>query len=171
MDFGSVHNILLLVKNYCMKIEKCQEEQQQKKELTKWHVCTMHNYIFLQKKQCSWNAKGILLLMMRGKEVHSNLNWISHGYPSTSSSASCMKNQGQILYMNSSDDAVSAITDLLFSGNFLLYCYWRIFRSIKVLNVLSIAILIFSVWNLLVFHDYQNLQLAKPHKTDEKRGK
>ena len=35
--------------------------------------------------------------MMRGKEVHSNLNWISHGYPSTSSSASCMKNQGQIL--------------------------------------------------------------------------
>ena len=35
MDFSSVHNILLLVKNrktnYCMKIEKCQDEQSQKK--------------------------------------------------------------------------------------------------------------------------------------------
>ena len=141
-----------------------------KKELTEWNVCTMHNYIFLKKRQCSWNAKGILLLMMRGKEVHSNLNWISHGYPSTSSSASCMKNQGQIIYMNSSDDAVSATTDLLFSDNFLLYCL-KDFRSIKVVNVLSMTSLIPSVWNLLVVHDYQNLQLATPHKTDEKRGK
>lgn len=128
-------------------------------------------YFLKEKTVYSWNAKGILLLMMRGKEVHSNLNWISHGYPSTSSSASCMKNQGQILYMKSSDDAVSATTDLLFFLTIFYFSFWRIFRSIKVLNVLSITSLIPSVGNLLVFHDYQNLQLAKPHKTDEKRGK
>ena len=138
-----------------------------KKELTEWHVCTMHNYIFLKKRQCSWNAKGILLLMMRGKEVHSNLNWISHGYPSTSSSASCMKNQGQILYMNSSDDAVSSKKGLLFFWQFSTFLLEGFFVQSKfwMFIVLSITSLIPSVGNLLVY------QLAKPHKTNEKRGK
>ena len=104
------------------KLKNVSRRTATKKELTKWHAFTTHNCIFLKKRQCSCNAKGILLLMMRGKEVHSNLNWISHGYPSTSSSASCMKNQGQILYMNSSDHAVSPTADLLFFfDNFLLF--------------------------------------------------
>lgn len=151
------------------KLKNVSRRTATKKELTKWHAFTTHNCIFLKKRQCSCNAKGILLLMMRGKEVHSNLNWISHGYPSTSSSASCMKNQGQILYMNSSDHAVSPTADLLFFLTIFYFSDWRIFRSIKVLNVLSITSLIPSVGSLLVFHDYQNLSLAKSHKNDEKR--
>ena len=120
------------------KLKNVSRRTATKKELTKWHAFTTHNCIFLKKRQCSCNAKGILLLMMRGKEVHSNLNWISHGYPSTSSSASCMKNQGQILYMNSSDHAVSPTADLLFfwqfstfliEGFFVQSKFWMFYQS------------------------------------------